>query len=90
MATKQANGKQENPFCMLKKVPNNETLEALKEVEEMKKNSDVGKIYTDVDKMIEDLMWFILNNKYNNYFYRRDLYEKNYFDYAFCYYAIKC
>lgn len=29
MATKQANEKQENHFCMLKKVPNNETLEAL-------------------------------------------------------------
>ena len=35
---------------------NVETMEALKEVEEMKKNPSLGKSYTDVDAMMKDLL----------------------------------
>ena len=33
-----------------------ETIAAFNEVEEMKKNPSIGKSYTDVDKMMEDLL----------------------------------
>lgn len=36
--------------------PNKETLEAIKEVEMMKANPSLGKAYTDVDAMMEDLL----------------------------------
>ena len=36
--------------------PNLETLDALKEVEMMKADPTLGKSYTDVDKMMEDLL----------------------------------
>ena len=35
--------------------PNKETLEAIKEVEQMKKNPSLGKSYTDVDEMMREL-----------------------------------
>ena len=44
------------PFEITKETPNSETLSALREVEEMKKNPSLGKSYTDVDKMMEDLL----------------------------------
>ncbi len=47
--------KQTAPFEIIQEIPNNETKEALKEVEEMKKKSSLGKAYTDIDKMLEDL-----------------------------------
>lgn len=34
----------------------NETLDAILEVREMKKNPDLGKIYDDVDQMMEELL----------------------------------
>lgn len=37
-------------------VPNSETLEALSEVKRMKEDSSLGKSYTDIDKMMEDLL----------------------------------
>lgn len=37
-------------------VPNEETLEAFAEVEEMKKNPDKYKGYTDVDEMMKELL----------------------------------
>ena len=37
-------------------VPNAETLEAIEEVEEMKKNPDKHKGYTDVDEMMRDML----------------------------------
>ncbi len=37
-------------------IPNIDTLEAIAEVEEMKKNPDKYKGYTDVDEMIKDLL----------------------------------
>jgi len=44
------------PFDMLNPTPNAETLEALREVEEMKKNPSLGKSYTDVDAMMKELL----------------------------------
>lgn len=40
----------------IQNIPNMETLEALREVEEMKKDPSVGKSYTDVDQMMEELL----------------------------------
>ena len=39
-----------------REVPNSETLEAIREVEEMKKNPSFGKSYTDIDKMMEEML----------------------------------
>ena len=36
--------------------PNDETREAIEEVEKLKADPSVGKTYTDVDSMIEDLL----------------------------------
>lgn len=44
------------PFEITRETPNNETLAAFKEVEEMKKNPSLGKLYTNVDEMMEDLL----------------------------------
>lgn len=40
----------------LEEIPNKETLEAFEEVERMKKDSSIGKSYTDVDQMIKELL----------------------------------
>lgn len=37
-------------------VPNAETIEAIKEVEAMKKDPSIGKTYESVDEMIDDLI----------------------------------
>ncbi len=56
MAAKQAIREQRIPFNVAREIPNSETMEAFKEVEEMKKDPSIGKSYTDVDKMMEDLL----------------------------------
>lgn len=56
MAAKQAIREQRIPFEVSRDIPNAETLEALKEVQEMKKNPSLGKTYTDVDFMMEELL----------------------------------
>ena len=56
IAAKQAVREQGIPFEITREIPNKETLESFKEVEMMKKNPDIGKSYTDVDKMMEDLL----------------------------------
>lgn len=56
MAAKQAIREQRIPFEVSRDIPNAETLEALKEVQEMKKNPSIGKTYTDVDTMMEELL----------------------------------
>ena len=56
MAAKQAIREQRIPFEVSRDIPNTDTLEALKEVEEMKKNPSIGKSYTDVDAMMEELL----------------------------------
>lgn len=37
-------------------ISNYETLEAMREVEQMRKNTSLGKSYTDVDEMMKDLL----------------------------------
>ncbi len=44
------------PFEISMDVPNAETLAAMQEVEEMKKNPSLGKAYTDVDQMMTELL----------------------------------
>ena len=56
LAAKQAVREQGIPFYVSREIPNEETIAAFNEVEEMKKNPSIGKSYTDVDKMMEDLL----------------------------------
>lgn len=44
------------PFEVGVGTPNEETIEALREVEEMKKNPNYGKKYTNVDEMMKELL----------------------------------
>lgn len=44
------------PFEIGAERPNEETLEAIKEVQRMKNDPSLGKTYTDVDVMIKDLL----------------------------------
>ena len=43
------------PFEISGEVPNAETVEAIQEVKRMKANPSLGKTYSDVDQMIEEL-----------------------------------
>ena len=68
MAAKQAIREQGIPFYVSREIPNEETIAAFHEVEEMKKNPSLGKSYTDVDKMMEDLLlWNIPLNRLVNF-----------------------
>lgn len=44
------------PFELKVSVPNKETIEAIKEAQEMEKNPSLGKSYTDIDKMMRELL----------------------------------
>lgn len=44
------------PFEIGGDVPNRETIEAIQEVKKMKADPRLGKTYSDVDKMMEDLL----------------------------------
>jgi DNA-damage-inducible protein J len=44
------------PFDLRLSRPNEETMAAIKEVEEMKKDPSLGKTYSDVDEMMKDLL----------------------------------
>ena len=44
------------PFELRLDTPNEETLAALREVQEMKKNPSIGKAYTNVDEMMKELL----------------------------------
>lgn len=44
------------PFEVKLDVPNADTLEALEEIRQMKKNPQLGKTYTDVDVMMKELL----------------------------------
>ncbi|MCL2501062.1 MAG: type II toxin-antitoxin system RelB/DinJ family antitoxin [Defluviitaleaceae bacterium] len=48
--------RQRIPFEISKDVPNVETIAAIDEVEAMIKNPSLGKAYTDVDKMMKELL----------------------------------
>ena len=37
-------------------IPNKDTIDAIKEVEAMKKDNSIGKAYTDVDRMMEEFL----------------------------------
>ena len=43
------------PFELRLDTPNGETLAAIREVQEMKKDPSIGKSYTDVDEMMKEL-----------------------------------
>lgn len=55
MFAKQAVREQKIPF-ILSRTPNQETLEAIREIEEMKKNPENYKGYTNVDEMMKELL----------------------------------
>lgn len=44
------------PFELKISVPNKETIEAINEVKKMEKNPSLGKSYTDIDKMMRELL----------------------------------
>ena len=44
------------PFEISGDVPNAETIEAIQEVKKMKADPSLGKTYTDVDQMMEELL----------------------------------
>lgn len=56
MAAKQAIREQRVPFEISANIPNAETIEAIEEVKRMKKDPSIGKCYTDVDKMMKELL----------------------------------
>lgn len=44
------------PFEITAETPNSETIKAIEEVRMMKKNPAIGKVYTDVDVMMKELL----------------------------------
>ncbi|MCD7761999.1 MAG: type II toxin-antitoxin system RelB/DinJ family antitoxin [Lachnospiraceae bacterium] len=44
------------PFTIGADIPNDETTEAIREVQTMKKSREIGKIYSDVDTMMKELL----------------------------------
>lgn len=53
---KQAIREQRIPFTIAREIPNEETIEALEEVKQMKLDPSIGKSYTDVDEMMKELL----------------------------------
>lgn len=53
---RQAVREQAIPFRVTVSTPNAETIEAIREVQRMKANPNLGKTYTDVDQMMEELL----------------------------------
>ena len=47
---------QQSPFHISTEIPNTETIAAIEEVRKMKENPAMGKSYTDVDQMMEELL----------------------------------
>lgn len=56
LAAKQAVREQRIPFEISREVSNKETIEAIEGVKRMKQDSSLGKTYTDVDEMMEELL----------------------------------
>ncbi len=56
MFLRQSIREQKIPFELKLNIPNNETLEALNEVKQMKENPSIGKSYDNVDDMIKELL----------------------------------
>ncbi len=53
---KQAVREQRIPFMLSRESVNAETLEAMEEVKQMKQHPEIGKSYTDIDEMMEELL----------------------------------
>lgn len=53
---KQAVREQRIPFEIAREIPNADTIAAIEEVEQMKKDPSMGKSYTDVDEMMKELL----------------------------------
>ena len=50
--------KEQGEICsreVTREIPNSETISAINEVQQMKKNPFLGKSYTDIEKMMRDL-----------------------------------
>ena len=56
ITAKQAVREQRIPFNISMEIPNAETKAAIEEVGQMKKNPSMGKSYTDIDQMMEELL----------------------------------
>ena len=56
MFLRQAVRERRIPFELRLNTPNPETIAAIEEIQEMKKNPNKGKSYTDVDDMMKDLL----------------------------------
>lgn len=56
ITAKQAVREQRIPFNISMEIPNEETKAAIEEVGQMKKNPSMGKSYTDIDQMMEELL----------------------------------
>lgn len=56
LSAKQAVREQRIPFAISRDIPNSETIEAIKEVQQMKRNPSFGKSFTDVDEMMKELL----------------------------------
>lgn len=56
ISAKQAVREQRIPFDISMNTSNEETMEAIKEVQQMKMNPSLGKSYTDVDEMMKELL----------------------------------
>jgi DNA-damage-inducible protein J len=53
---KQAVREQRIPFIISRNVPNQETIQAINEIKDMKENPDRYKGYNDVDEMMKDIL----------------------------------
>ena len=53
---RQAVREQSIPFIIANRQPNAQTLAAIEEVQQMKADPSLGKAYTDVNQMMEDLL----------------------------------
>lgn len=56
VTAKQAVREQRIPFDISLNIPNSETKAAIEEVQKLKENPSMGKSYTDIDQMMEDLL----------------------------------
>ena len=56
MAAKQAVREQGIPFYVSREIPNEETIAAFNEVEEMKKNPEAYKAYFNAEDMVADIL----------------------------------
>lgn len=56
ITAKQAVREQRIPFDISMNIPNSETKAAIAEVQKLKGNPSIGKSYTNVDQMMEELL----------------------------------